>query len=141
MTNQPFHFSIYDQNPKGIKMKFNASTFNDALNRFDTDVNAKEVTMNIGNWYLTAPAQLQPRYNPNTVKRHSSIIHCCNPHSAARPTMAFPVDYLDHTRFNHTKPSWRCASCYKKPPKDILTVFILENWDWASEEAQRGFWE
>ncbi len=108
---------------------------------YNTDVNENLVTMKLGQWYLTAPAQLQPRWNPNTIKRHSSIIHCCSPLSAINPSMAFPVDYLNHARFNRAKPSWRCASCYKKPPKDILTVFILENWDWASEEVQRGVWK
>ena len=106
-----------------------------------TDVNEELVTMKIGQWYLTAPAQLQPRYHPNIIKRHSSILHRCNPLSVnlSMAPMAFPVDYLDHARVNKAKPSWRCANCYKKPPASILTVFILENWDWASEEVQRGF--
>ena len=107
---------------------------------FNTDVKEKLVTMKRGEWYLTAPAQLQPRYNyntryhPNNIQRHSTIIHCCNPYISTKPTMAFPVDYLDHARYNRTKPTWRCACCYKKPPDSILTVFILQNYDWCSEE-------
>ena len=103
------------------------------------DANEKLVTMRRGNWYLTAPAQLQPRYLPNRAQRHSGIIHCCNPFSTTKPTMAFPIDYLDHARFNRTKPTWRCTCCYKKPPESILTVFVLQNWDWVSQEVQRGF--
>ena len=116
---------------------------------FNTDVNEKSVTMRRGNWYLTAPAQLQPMYDQNGIPRsmydqngsprHSSIIHCCNPFASTKPTVAFPIDYLDHARFNRTKPTWRCTCCYKKPPKDILTVFVLQNWDWVSEEVQKGF--
>ena len=106
---------------------------------FNTDVKEKLITMRRGNWYLTTTAAIQPRYIKNVFTRYSSIIHCCNPYIKPQPTMAFPVDYLDHARYNRTKPAWRCACCYKKPPESILTVFVLQNWDWVSEEVQRGF--
>lgn len=104
---------------------------------YNSDVDEKVITMQRGHWYLTDPAQVQPRYLWNNNKRNSSIIHCCNPHAVAQPTMSFPVDYLAHARANRTKPAWRCSCCYKKPPESILTVFILQNFDWVSEEIQR----
>lgn len=113
--------------------------FNTINKEHNIVTNEKLITMKRGEWYLTAPTQLQPRYNPNNISRHSSLIHCCNRYALDKPTMAFPVDYLDHARVNTAKPAWRCACCYKRPPSSILTVFILQNYDWCSEEVSRGF--
>lgn len=109
------------------------------LHHLYTDAAEKTTTMKRGEWYLTVPAQVQPRYLRNGHIRHSSIIHCCNPYMPSSPTMAFTVDYLDHARFNRAKPAWRCVNCYKKPPESILTVFILQNFDWACKEISMGF--
>ena len=48
----------------------------------------------------------------------------------------YPVRYV---RFNHrtskeVKPAWKCGTCMKKPPKSILSVYVLHNFDNISDE-------
>jgi hypothetical protein len=39
----------------------------------------------------------------------------------------FTVEYLPH--------GWQCAYCYKGPPEDILTLFLLHNFDRLAERT------
>lgn len=45
----------------------------------------------------------------------------------------YAVSWTTQTRAANVKGAWRCKSCYKRPPESILSVFLLNNFDYIAE--------
>lgn len=89
------------------------------------------VLMKEGRWSLIREDSKDARWNI-----HSSILHYCDSHAINLNQKGYYVHSLKQIGPDDTLliPSWRCIGCGKPPPKSLLTVFILHNWDDISDE-------
>ena len=67
-------------------------------------------------------------------KSHQILYHKCDKNYSS----VYPVTYAnrigDWCVQTKVEPAWRCTQCRKKPPKKILTAYILLDWDNATAE-------